>query len=267
MIELHLFILGVVGFALGWLLGMSGLALTSSRFLAVATIEFSLPASIGTAIGATAFNMIPAALNYYRTQNIHIKIFTTMALVGAVGAILGSFFTNFIPSAVIISVIMILMVYGLVSLLRSKPIKRNAGHHVLHKNQYVREGVVAFGLGLLVGMFGVLLINVRLLTVMNKFKLDPKTVIGTSLAVACVLGVTSFIGHAFIGNVNFLLLFILSSSGMIGAFIGAKFTNRLSQKKLKILLVILFLFMIVYLLTMLSNILLRPSVITCSTCF
>ena len=267
MIELHLFVFAVVGFGLGWLLGMSGLALTSSRFLAVATIEFSLPTAIGTAIGGTAFNMIPAALNYYRTQNIHIKIFTIMATVGAGGAILGSFFTNFIPSVIIISVIMILMVYGLVSLLRSKAVKRNVGHYVLNTNQYVKEGIVAFGLGLLVGMFGVLLVNVRLLTVMNKFKLDPKTVIGTSLAVACVLGSTSFLGHAFLGNVNFLLLFILSSTGMIGALIGAKFTNCLGQKKLKILLVVLFLFMIVYLFIMLSNILLRPSVITCSTCF
>lgn len=267
MIEFDLFVLGVIGFGLGWAVGMSGLTLTSARFLAVATIEFSIPTAVGTAIGGTSFSMIPATLNYWKTRSIHVKLFTVMAPIGAGGAILGAFFISFIPSAVIISVITIMMVYGLVSLLRHKTVKHDVVQSILTKNQYIKEGFMAFGLGLLTGMFGVLMVNVRLLSMMNKFKLEPKTVIGTSLAISCVLGMTSFVGHAFLGNVNFLLLFVLASTGMVGGIIGAKFTNRLSQKKLKIILVVLFVFIITYLLVMLSNVLLRPSVINCSTCF
>lgn len=267
MIEFDLFILGIVGFGLGWAVGMSGLTLTSARFLAVATIEFSIPTAVGTAIGGTTFSMIPAALNYYKTRSIHTKIFIVMTPPGVAGAILGALFISFIPSAVIIGVITVMMIYGLVSLLRNKTVKHEGVQTVLDKGQYIREGIVAFGLGWLVGMFGVLLVNVRLLSMMDKFKIGPKTVIGTSIAISCILGATSFAGHTILGNVNFLLLFVLASSGMVGGIIGAKFTNRMSQKKLKIILIILFVFIIGYLLFMLTNVLLKPSVIQCSTCF
>ena len=267
MIEFDLLILGIVGFGLGVVTGMSGISYTATRLLAVTRIEFSIPTAVGTAIGGTAFNMIPAALNYYKTRRIHVKLFTVMIIPGAAGAILGALFINFIPSVIIIATITVLMAYGLVSLLRNKTVERNDHKVVLHKHQYLREGIVGFGLGWLVGMFGILFSTGRLLTVMNAFKIGPKVVIGTGVSISCVLGLIAFAIHVVSGNVNFLLLFILAGTGMVGGFIGTKFTNRLSQKKLKIILVTLLVLTIGYLIVILTNVLLRPSVITCSTCF
>lgn len=267
MIEFDLLILGIVGLGLGIVTGMSGISYTATRLLAVTRIEFSIPTAVGTAVGGTAFSMIPAALHYYKTRDIHVKLFTVMILPGTAGAILGALFINFIPSIVIIAAIAILTIYGLVNLLRNKTTERNDAKAVLHKHQYLREGVIGFGLGWLVGMFGILFSTGRLLTVMNAFKLGPKIVVGTGVSVSCVLGITAFAGHVVFGNVNFLLLFILAGTGMIGGFIGSKFTNRLSQKMLKIILVTLLTITIGYLMVLLTTLLLRPSVITCSTCF
>lgn len=267
MIELDLLVLGIVGIGLGWVVGASGISYTTTRFLAVANIEFHIPAAIGTAIGGTAFSMVPAALNYYKTRSIHTKLFATMVPPGVIGAMSGASLISFIPSTVILMALAVLTAYGLVSMLRSKTSNQGGAKAVLHKHQYLREGVIAFGLGLLVGAFGILFTTGRLLAVMNAFKIGPKVTVGTGVSISCVLGMTAFGGHMIFGNVNFLLLFVLAGTGMVGGFIGAKFTNRISLKTLKIILVALLVFTIGYILFMLTNVLLRPSVITCSTCF
>ena len=129
--------------------------------------------------------------------------------------------------------ITILTVYGLVSLLRNKTTTHSGAQTVLHKHQYLREGVIGFGLGWLVGMFGILFATGRLITVMNAFKIGPKVVVGTGASISCVLGLTAFAGHAFFGNVNFLLFFVLASTGMTGGISWLKTYKPYKSKKVK----------------------------------
>lgn len=53
------------------------------------------------------------------------------------------------------------------------------------------------------------------------------------MLISSVMGMSGFIGHLISNEVNFIFLIILGPSAMIGGFLGAKYTNRLSSSILK----------------------------------
>ena len=64
-------------------------------------------------------------------------------------------------------------------------------------------------------------------------KTEPKIAVGTNMLISSVMGMSGFIGHVISNEFNFLYLIILAPSAMIPGFLGAKYTNRLSQTNLK----------------------------------
>ena len=64
-------------------------------------------------------------------------------------------------------------------------------------------------------------------------KTEPKIAIGANMLISSVMGISGFIGHVISNEVNFLYLIVLGPSAMIGGFLGARYTNRLSPTNLK----------------------------------
>jgi uncharacterized membrane protein YfcA len=47
------------------------------------------------------------------------------------------------------------------------------------------------------------------------------------------MGISGFISHVISNEVNFLYIIVLGTSAMLGGFLGARYTNRLSPTTLK----------------------------------
>ena len=88
-------------------------------------------------------------------------------------------------------------------------------------------------IGILGGLVGLVLGSIRLPAMINIVKTEPKIAVGTNMLISSVMGMAGFIGHLINNEVNFLYLIVLGPSAMIGGFLGAKYTNRLSTLTLK----------------------------------
>ena len=64
-------------------------------------------------------------------------------------------------------------------------------------------------------------------------KTEPKIAVGTNMLISSVMGISGFISHVISNEVNFLYIIVLGPSAMIGGFLGARYTNRLSPTTLK----------------------------------
>lgn len=106
---------------------------------------------------------------------------------------------------------------------------------------------MGFAIGFLGGLVGLVLGSIRLPSMISILKMDPKVAVGTNLASATVMGAFALLGHIINNEVDYLTLAVMGSTAMIGGYMGAKFTNRLSVKKLKaiigLVLIVVSLFM------------------------
>ena len=89
------------------------------------------------------------------------------------------------------------------------------------------------GVGLMTGILGVgggFLIVPALVMLVG---LPMQMAVGTSLVIIAMNSLAGFLGHVGDGSVNASLTVIFITTGLIGTFIGAKLSERLSTRKLQ----------------------------------
>lgn len=59
---------------------------------------------------------------------------------------------------------------------------------------------------------------------------------GTKLASSSVMGTMGVIGHLLNNIIDYLILTIMGPAAMLGAFMGAKFTNKINESNLKFII-------------------------------
>ena len=242
-------ILTISGFIIGFVGGMVGLVLGVVRFPVVLSIETSASVSAGTNLGVSTLGAITAALRHYRLGNVHFRLFLILGLTGAAGAFIGSFLTGFVPVSYLLIVIGIIVLYESYILLKgSRPkrenIKKNEivenpksggvenSIHTQEKSIFL-ESVIGFGIGILGGMVGLVLGSIRMPAMISILKMEPRTAVGTNLAASSVMGMSGLIGHIINNNIDYFVFIIMGSSAMIGGYLGARYTNRFSERSLK----------------------------------
>jgi uncharacterized membrane protein YfcA len=95
---------------------------------------------------------------------------------------------------------------------------------------------MGFTVGFLGGLVGLVLGSIRMPAMISILKLTPKIAVGTNLASASVMGATGLSGHILNNNVDYLVLMVMGSNAMIGAYLGARYTNKFSESNLKFLI-------------------------------
>lgn len=246
-------ILTISGFIIGFVGGMVGLVLGVVRFPVVLSIETSASVSAGTNLGVSTLGAITAALRHYRLGNVHFRLFLILGLTGAAGAFIGSFLTGFVPVSYLLLVIGIIVLYESYILLKGSRPKRenikkneivenpksggveNSNRMFLHTQEksIFLESVIGFGIGILGGMVGLVLGSIRMPAMISILKMEPRTAVGTNLAASSVMGMSGLIGHIINNNIDYFVFIIMGSSAMIGGYLGARYTNRFSERSLK----------------------------------
>jgi uncharacterized membrane protein YfcA len=104
--------------------------------------------------------------------------------------------------------------------------------HEQEKSIFI-ESAIGFGIGILGGMVGLVLGSIRMPAMISILKMEPRTAVGTNLAASSVMGISGLIGHIINNNIDYFVLIVMGSSAMIGGYLGARYTNRFSERSLK----------------------------------
>ncbi len=209
--------------------------------------------AVGTNIGVSTFGAITAAIRHFQQNNIYLRTFMVMALTGSIGGFLGSLLTKDVPVTILFTAIAAIVLYEAFAIIRAAKKENKKDHSIRlvnningnleympNKRFIYTESVIGFGIGFLGGLVGLILGSIRLPAMISILKMEPKVAIGTNLATSSLMCVSSLAGHLLNGNVDFLIMITMGPAAMIGGYLGAMFTNKVSEKHLKLIIGIVF---------------------------
>jgi uncharacterized protein len=247
---IYILFLSSVGFIISFIGGLVGLVLGVIRLPFILSTGLSVTESVGTNLGVSTLGAVTAAIQHIRNKNISFTIFIIMALTGAVGAFYGASLTKNVPVNFLLILVGLIVSYEAFTLLKENKNNRNNNNNDKkieeslwnlsqtsnRQNPYYEiflQSIIGFLVGILGGLVGLVLGSIRLPAMIKILKTEPKIAIGSNMLISSVMGISGFIGHVISNEVNFLYLIILGPSAMIGGFLGARYTNRLSPTNLK----------------------------------
>jgi uncharacterized membrane protein YfcA len=259
-------VLLISGFAIGFVGGMVGLVLGVVRYPVVMNVEPSLSLTAGTNLGVSTLGAITATIRHYRQGNVRYRSFLVLAATGAAGAFIGSFLTGYVPVALLLTVIGMIVSYESFVMLKGSRLKdekktvsiedgkkraMSNGTEINSEDELkesvngeksfvntrnrliILESAIGFGVGVLGGLVGLVLGSIRMPAMISVLKMEPSAAVGTNLAAASVMGISGLIGHIINKNIDYTVLIIMGSGAMIGGYLGARYTNRFSERSLK----------------------------------
>jgi hypothetical protein len=268
------FVIGFVGGMVGLVLGVLRLAfiilgVESSISSSSSSSSSSIGVAAGTNIGVSTFGASAAAVRHFRQKNISFQTFLIMGATGSVGGFFGSIFTNYVPVNMLLGLIATIVLYEAIVIIKSSRKKKdeetsrsnnnedkknlNSIHGpssalpsnlsnpsnisgVLNKQFIFTESLIGFGIGFVGGLVGLLLGSIRLPAMISVLKMETKVAVGTNLAASSLTGASSLVGHLINGNVNFLIMITMGPAAMLGGYMGAKYTGRFSEGRLKLII-------------------------------
>ena len=93
---------------------------------------------------------------------------------------------------------------------------------------------VGGGIGLLGGAVGLVLGTLRLPAMIQILRIGPHRAAGTNLVVGFAVGVFGFGGHLLRNEVNFTTWAVMGTAALVGSYVGARQTGRLSDRSLRL---------------------------------
>ncbi len=223
---------GFVGFALG-LLGGGGSILATPLLLYV--IGLQPHQAIGTGALAVSASAFANFATHYRAGNVRWRSAGLFALVGMIGAFIGSQLGKSFDGKKLLFLFAILMIVVGIKMFRSKggPSSRDVpvGHRYCNRQSIPRIAPVALGVGALSGFFGIgggfLIVPSLLLST----GMPMLFAVGSSLLAVGAFGLTTAVNYAVSGLVDWPVAAEYILGGFFGGWIGMKLACRLSGKK------------------------------------
>lgn len=173
-----------------------------------------------------------------------------MGIPSVVGAFIGGFYGGLVPSAFLLVAVGLLGCWYGYALQTSRcggrrprrdigptvaedgsPVTSFAIHVSVRRG--LRANSLGFAVGLLGGMVGLGLWQLRLPTMLQVLGMDPRIAVGTSLAIGALTAGFAFLGRVLPLQVDLTVLVILGPMAMLVAFLGAKQTGKMSPQTVR----------------------------------
>ncbi len=248
--DLRLVVVAAVGLATAFVGGMLGVGGGRPRLVVVYwAVENPVDAAgtnLGTALGGLAGTWL-----HFREGRIDFRVLAFLGGPSIAGAFVGGFFGGLAPkSALLASVGVITTWYGLGLLTGRYGGSGLAGADTgsstsavnsqetppITRSTLVRRHALEMGLGFVIGLFGgavgLGLGGLRVPALMSVLGMEPRTVVGTNRAIGNLTGLFGFLGHVLHLEVDLPVLLALGSGRIIGSYLGARQTGRISADSL-----------------------------------
>jgi uncharacterized membrane protein YfcA len=207
---------------------VAGLVLGNLRLPVVLQFSSSAAAGAGANVAISAASAFTASIAHWRGGRIDWRLFRLMAPPSLLGGIAGGLVSGLLPQRLLLAVIAVVVLYGAVELTRRQ--RRPAPHEPAAGGRWVAIAI-AFAVGVLGGLVGLILGTLRLPAMVRWLGTSPKAAVGTNAATGVVVGVGGLIGHL-AGGIDWDLLGAGCVGAVPGAYLGALLTGRLDDRAL-----------------------------------
>ena len=185
----------------------------------------SSPASAaGTNIGVSAASAAAGSVRHAREGRVSWPVVWWMLPPSVVGAFLGGYFGSDLPEAALLGVAAGILVFNGFDLLlrpfQAEPRTR------LRVAPAVLGGL---GVGALGGAIGVILGTMRMPVLLRGVGMTAAKAVGTNLVVGFAVGAVGLAAHAARLEVEWELLAVCAPAAVVGGWLGAHVTGRLSE--------------------------------------
>jgi len=210
--------------------GVVGLVLGNLRLPLIVLFASSPAAGAGANVAISGAAAIASASRHASAGRVNWRLFAWMAPTSVAGAIVGGLVSGVIPDAPLLLAIGAIILYGAWEVSRYR--RPGAGEPVepTHTQLWSAAGV-GFGVGLLGGFVGLILGSMRLPAMVRWVGMKPSAAVGTNAAVGVAVGIGGLVGHLPSG-IDWGLFAAGCAGGIPGAYLGAHFTGRLSERAL-----------------------------------
>jgi len=188
-------------------------------------------AAIGTAAVAVALNALAGLAGHARAGTVKWPCAAVFAAAGVLGAALGAEAGKAMDGKRLLVLFGVLMVVVGLSLLRGRKSADNPDVRLKGETAgYLLPRLIPAGLavGLLAGFFGIGGGFLIVPALMAATRMPMRNAIGTSLVVVSALGLTTAVSYAVSGLVDWPLVGLLVSGGILGSLIGIALGKRLA---------------------------------------
>ena len=226
---------------IGLLGGLIGLSLGTMRLPAMLMLGVPLPIAASANIFVSSVVGIAGSYRHFRDGRVKLSLVVIIGVPALVAGFLGGYFSNQAPINLLIAVAGSLILWqGIELALLAYRRRRDARSNQLGDDQL--EGSVgqftaartiggagaSFGIGLLAGAIGLVLGSVRLPLIIRVLRVDPRIAAGSNLFIGMAMGALGWLGHVLHTRPDLPLLVILLAPAVVGSYMGAKFTGRIS---------------------------------------
>ena len=178
----------------------------------------------GTNIGISAASAAAGSVRHAREGRVSWPVVWWMLPPSVVGAFLGGYFGSDLPETALLAVASGILVFnGLDLLLRP--------FHAQPRTRLRLAPAVlgGFGVGALGGAIGVILGTMRMPVLLRGVGMTAAKAVGTNLVVGFAVGAVGLAAHAARLEVEWELLAVCAPAAVVGGWLGAHVTGRLSE--------------------------------------
>ena len=227
-------VIGVLG-------GLIGLSLGTIRLPAMLMLGVPLPVAASANIFVSSVVGVTGSYRHFRDGRVKLLLVVIIGVPAFVAGFLGGYFSNQAPTNILIALAGGLILWqGVELVLLARQRRRDARSNQPGEDQLegstgqftiartVSGASASFGIGLLAGAIGLVLGSVRLPLIIRVLRVDPRIAAGSNLFIGMTMGALGWLGHMLHTRPDLPLLVILLAPAVVGSYMGAKFTGRIS---------------------------------------
>ena len=238
----QLALMSLISLGVGVLGGFVGLALGTMRLPGLLLLGMNPQFAAGTNILTSALSAMAGGYRHVTEGRIDWGVVLWLGIPSIVGGFLGGFFAGEFPAGLLIGLAGLLVLWQGVEFFGLSRRLAAAEEGAGSEQDGVGEGALTMrsgslagaggaAIGLLGGGVGLILGSLRLPLMIRLLKINPRRAAGSNLVVGAALGIFGFAGHGIHGEIDLPLLAAMASTGMIGSYLGARYTGRVSVRE------------------------------------
>ena len=236
----------------GVLGGLIGLSLGTMRLPAMLMLGVPLPVAASANIFVSSVVAVSGSYRHFRDGRVKLLLVLIVGAPAFVAGFLGGYFSNRAPVDALIAVAGGLILWQGIELGALAWRRRRDAHSdnppddqlegsdgTFTATRIAGGAGASFGIGLLAGAIGLVLGSVRLPLIIRVLKVDPRIAAGSNLFIGMTMGALGWLGHMLHTRPDLALLAILLAPAVVGSYVGAKFTGRISVNLLLLVMGVL----------------------------